>query len=168
MIRMLRSQMLRLRCTFISSLDGNQPLSSTSMISSRWWYPPWYSLSLFFVLATTFASKAHCKLFFTVLATIVKSYWNGNDSESDNLVRGYERQKPRKAPHRSSKYCGHGLRNSHHSSHKPCLHCTASFLNIARIANAVQCHSLSGSKDCPEFRFSIVRIVISVSNVTSL
>ena len=41
--------------------------------------------------------------------------------------------------------------------------------NIARIANAVQCHSLlSGNKDCHEFRFSIVRIVISVSNVTSL
>ena len=36
-------------------------------------------------------------------------------------------------------------------------------------ANAVQCHSLlSGNKDCYEFRFSIVRIVISVSNVTSL
>merc|ERR1711989_268880 len=42
-------------------------------------------------------------------------------------------------------------------------------INIARIANAVQCHSLlSGSKDCHEFRFSIVRIVIIVSNVTSL
>ena len=41
--------------------------------------------------------------------------------------------------------------------------------NIARIANAVQCHNwLSGNKDCHEFRFSIVRIVISVSNVTSL
>ena len=41
--------------------------------------------------------------------------------------------------------------------------------NIARIANAVQCHSwLSGNKDCHEFRFSIVRIVISVSNVKSL
>ena len=42
-------------------------------------------------------------------------------------------------------------------------------LNIARIANAVQCHSwLSGNKDCHEFRFSILRIVISVSIVTSL
>ena len=41
--------------------------------------------------------------------------------------------------------------------------------NIARIANAVQCHSwLSGDKDCHEFRFSIVRIVISVSIVISL
>ena len=40
--------------------------------------------------------------------------------------------------------------------------------NIARIANAVQCHSwLSGNKYCHEFRFSIVRIVISVSNVTN-
>ena len=40
--------------------------------------------------------------------------------------------------------------------------------NIARIANAVQCHSLlSGNKDCHGFRFSIFRIVISVSNVTS-
>ena len=34
-------------------------------------------------------------------------------------------------------------------------------LNIARIGNAVYCHSwLSGNKDCHEFRFSIVRIVI--------
>ena len=42
------------------------------------------------------------------------------------------------------------------------------FLNIARIANAVQCHSLlSGNKDCQEIKFSIVRNVISVSNVTS-
>ena len=42
-------------------------------------------------------------------------------------------------------------------------------INIARIANAVQCHSwLSGNKDCNEFRFSIVRILISVSVVTSL
>ena len=42
-------------------------------------------------------------------------------------------------------------------------------VNIARIANAVQCHSwLSGNKDCHVFRFSIVRIVISVSIVTSL
>ena len=42
-------------------------------------------------------------------------------------------------------------------------------LNIARIANAVHCHSLlSGNKNCHEFRVSIVRIVISVSNVTSL
>ena len=41
--------------------------------------------------------------------------------------------------------------------------------NIARIANAVQCHScLSGNKDCHEIRFSIVRIVISISIVTSL
>ena len=37
--------------------------------------------------------------------------------------------------------------------------------NIARIANAVQCHNLlSDYKDCHEFRFSIVRIVISVTN----
>ena len=42
-------------------------------------------------------------------------------------------------------------------------------VNIARIANAVQCHNqLSDNKDCHDFRFSIVRIVISVSNVTSL
>ena len=41
-------------------------------------------------------------------------------------------------------------------------------LNIARIANAVQCHNkLSGQKDCHELRFSIVRIVISVSKATS-
>ena len=41
--------------------------------------------------------------------------------------------------------------------------------NIARIANAVHCHNLlSDNNDCHEFRFSIVRIVISVSNVTSL
>ena len=41
--------------------------------------------------------------------------------------------------------------------------------NIAGIANAVHCHSwLSGNKDCHEFRFSIVRIVINVSIVTSL
>ena len=41
--------------------------------------------------------------------------------------------------------------------------------NIARIANAVQCHSfLSDNKDCHEFGFSIVRIVINVSNSTSL
>ena len=40
--------------------------------------------------------------------------------------------------------------------------------NIARIANTVQCHNyLSGNKDCYETRFSIVSIVISVSNVTS-
>ena len=40
--------------------------------------------------------------------------------------------------------------------------------NIARLANAVQCcNKLSDNKDCHEFRFSIVRIVISVSNVTS-
>ena len=40
--------------------------------------------------------------------------------------------------------------------------------NIERIANAVQCHSwLSGNKDGHEFRLSIVRTVISVSNVTS-
>ena len=42
-------------------------------------------------------------------------------------------------------------------------------LNIARIANAVQCHNqLSDDKACHEFRFSIARIVISVSNVRSL
>ena len=35
--------------------------------------------------------------------------------------------------------------------------------NIARIANALQCH-----KDCHEFGFSIVRVVISVWNGTSL
>ena len=41
--------------------------------------------------------------------------------------------------------------------------------NIAKIANAVQCHSwLSGNKNCHEFRFSIVRIVISVSKFTGL
>ena len=41
-------------------------------------------------------------------------------------------------------------------------------INIARIANTVQCHNwLSDNKDCHGFRFSIVRIVISVSNVTS-
>ena len=41
--------------------------------------------------------------------------------------------------------------------------------NIARIANAVQCHNwLSDNKDCHGFRFSIIRIVISVSKVTSL
>ena len=40
-------------------------------------------------------------------------------------------------------------------------------INIARIANAVQCHSqLSGDKDCNAFSFSNVRIV-SVSNVSS-
>ena len=39
--------------------------------------------------------------------------------------------------------------------------------NIARIANAVQCHNkLSGNKDCHEYSFSIVRIVIRVSSVT--
>ena len=39
--------------------------------------------------------------------------------------------------------------------------------NIARIVNAVHCHSkLSGYRDCHEFRFSIVSIVINVSNVT--
>ena len=43
------------------------------------------------------------------------------------------------------------------------------FVNIARIVNAVQFHSLlSGNKDYHEFRFSIVRIVINVSKVTSL
>ena len=37
----------------------------------------------------------------------------------------------------------------------------APFVNIARIANAVHCHSLlSGYKDCHELRFSIVIIVI--------
>ena len=41
--------------------------------------------------------------------------------------------------------------------------------SIARIANALQLHNcLSKNKDCHEFRFSIVRIAISVSNVTSL
>ena len=41
-------------------------------------------------------------------------------------------------------------------------------LNIARIANAVQCHNLlSGNKDCHETRFPIVSIVISVSKITS-
>ena len=47
--------------------------------------------------------------------------------------------------------------------------------NISRSANAVQCHNwLLGTKDCHEFRFSIVRTdrtvitVITVSNVTSL
>ena len=45
----------------------------------------------------------------------------------------------------------------------------ASFQNIARIANAVHCHSLlSGNKNCHEFKFSTDRIVMSVSNVTSL
>ena len=39
-------------------------------------------------------------------------------------------------------------------------------INIARIANAVQCHSwLSDNKDCHDFRFSIVRIVISVTSL---
>ena len=43
------------------------------------------------------------------------------------------------------------------------------YKNIARIANAVQCHNqLSGNKDCHEFGFSIVRIVISGSIITSL
>ena len=42
-------------------------------------------------------------------------------------------------------------------------------INIARIANAVHCHSwLSRNKNCHEFKFSIVRIVISVLNVASL
>ena len=41
--------------------------------------------------------------------------------------------------------------------------CALYEVNIARIANAVQCHNwLSDNKDCYEFRFSIVRIVISV------
>ena len=41
--------------------------------------------------------------------------------------------------------------------------------NIARIANAVHCHSLLlSNKNCHEFSFSTVRIIISVSNVTSL
>ena len=45
----------------------------------------------------------------------------------------------------------------------------ASQENIARIANAVHCHSLlSGNKNCHEFKFSIVRIVMSISNATSL
>ena len=44
----------------------------------------------------------------------------------------------------------------------------ASLKNIARIANAVQCPNwLSDNKDCHGFRFSIFRIVISVSNVKS-
>ena len=43
------------------------------------------------------------------------------------------------------------------------------YKNIARIANAVHCHSqLSGNKGCQEFGFSIVGIANSVSNVTSL
>ena len=43
------------------------------------------------------------------------------------------------------------------------------YINIARIANAVHCHFLlKGNKNCHEFKVSIVRIVISVSNVTSL
>ena len=45
----------------------------------------------------------------------------------------------------------------------------ACFKNIARIANAVQCHSqMSEHNDCHELQFPIVRIVISVSNVTNL
>ena len=40
--------------------------------------------------------------------------------------------------------------------------------NITRIASAVWCHYWSGHKDCHEFRFSIVRSVISVSKVKSL
>ena len=41
--------------------------------------------------------------------------------------------------------------------------------NITRIVNAVQCHSwLSDNKDCHDFRFSIVRILIRVSNVTNV
>ena len=40
--------------------------------------------------------------------------------------------------------------------------------DIARIVNAVQCYSLlSDNKVCHEFRFSIVRIVFSVSDVKS-
>ena len=40
--------------------------------------------------------------------------------------------------------------------------------NIARIANAVQCHSwLSRNKKCHEFTFSIVRIVISAETIKS-
>ena len=40
--------------------------------------------------------------------------------------------------------------------------------NVARIANAVHCHSkLSGNNDCHKFRFSTVIIVISFSNVIS-
>jgi hypothetical protein len=43
------------------------------------------------------------------------------------------------------------------------------YQNIARIANAVHCHSLLlSNKNFHEFSFSIVRIVISVSNVKSL
>ena len=41
--------------------------------------------------------------------------------------------------------------------------------NIARIANAVHCHSeLSGIKDCHEFRFSIVRIVAKINKPLAL
>ena len=41
--------------------------------------------------------------------------------------------------------------------------------NIAKIANALHCHSLlPGNKDCREFEFSIVRIVKSVSNINSV
>ena len=43
------------------------------------------------------------------------------------------------------------------------------YKNITRIANTVQYHSqLSGHKDFHTFRFSIVRIVTSASNVASL
>ena len=44
------------------------------------------------------------------------------------------------------------------------------FLVILVLDNQkAQCHSyLSGNKNCHEFRFSIVRIVISVSNITNI
>ena len=56
------------------------------------------------------------------------------------------------------------------NKHKSSVDAIAIFEScIARIANAVHCHSwLSGSKDCHEFRFSIVTIVISVSNVSRI
>ena len=44
--------------------------------------------------------------------------------------------------------------------------CGITHTYIARIANAVQCHNLlSDYKDCHAFRFSIVRIVIGVTNL---
>ena len=58
--------------------------------------------------------------------------------------------------------------SSHHQSSMTMCRCHFQS-NMARVANAVQCHSyLSGNKECHEFRFSIVRIVISVSIVISL
>ena len=42
-------------------------------------------------------------------------------------------------------------------------------LNIARVANAVQCHSLlSGHCDCNVFRFSIVRNVKNITNAARI